>query len=186
MRTTILLLLAAACAPAPPPLPPPPALAQVPPFRFVECRGGTLDREALLGRVWVASFIFTRCTSICVPMCAEMRELQDDLADEPAFAIVSVTVDPANDTPEVLKDFARVQEAAKDRWYFVTGTKEEIRAFSHDGLKVPGHPDDMLLHSDYFVLVDREGAIRGYYRQSERERMEKLRQDVRALLGGKA
>ena len=72
MRTTILLLLAAACAPAPSG---PQALAEVPAFRFLECRGGTLDREALAGRVWVATFIFTRCTSICVPMCAEMREL---------------------------------------------------------------------------------------------------------------
>ena len=79
-----------------------------------------------------------------------------------------------------------MQGAAAGRWYFLTGTKEEIRKFSHDGLKVPGHPDDMLMHSDYFVLVDREGVIRGYYRQSDRERMERLREDARALLGGKA
>jgi protein SCO1/2 len=161
-------------------------LGDVPEFTFLERSGKPLEKKSLKGRVWIAAFIFTRCTTICIPMCGEMRALQDDFEEEKDFAIVATTVDPAYDTPAVLTEFAKIQGARRDRWYFLTGKHDDIKAFEYEGLKVPGDPENIRMHSNYFVLIDRQGKIRGYYQQSDAERMDKLRLDIKALLVEKA
>ena len=89
-------------------------------------------------------------------------------------------------TVEVLRDFAQNYSAKEDRWLFLTGGRDEIIRFSGaDGLKVGGHPDEPLLHSTTFTLVDRKGVIRGYYKLGGEGRMKKLRTDIRALLDEK-
>ncbi len=115
-----------------------------------------------------------------------MSRLQDAFIDDADFRIVATTVDPARDTVEVLRDFAKKYRAKEDRWLFLTGGRDEIVRFSGaDGLKVGGHPDEPLLHSTTFTLVDKKGVIRGYYKLGGEGRMKKLRTDIRALLDEK-
>ena len=158
----------------------------VPSFNFLERAGKPVDNATLLGKVWVASFIFTSCPTHCVAMCRQMSRLQDAFIDDADFRIVATTVDPARDTVEVLRDFAKKYRAKEDRWLFLTGGRDAIVRFSGaDGLKVGGHPDEPLHHSTTFTLVDKKGVIRGYYKLGGEGRMQKLRTDIRALLDEK-
>lgn len=190
-KTALVLLLAAGCGP-----PEPMAgesvsfdlqmLGKVPEFKFLERAGVPVDRAALEGKVWICSFVFTRCATHCVVMSTEMASLQDEFEDEPDFVIVATTVDPAYDTPDVLRRYAGRYGAKGDRWLWLTGLREDIRKFAHEGMKLAWHEDDPLLHSTRFVLVDRAGNIRGYYELRGEGRMKKMREDIRALLAEKA
>lgn len=190
MRALILLtlLLPAACERRPEPLGAKVAQGEglaVPEFTFLERGGRPYGLADLKGKVWVAAFIFTRCRTTCIPMCGEMMELQDEFRDESDFRIVATTVDPVHDTAERLKKFGEGYGADPERWLFLTGKKEDIKRFAHGGLKIQWHPEDPLIHSTYFVLVDREGRIRDYFNQTRRDEMKRLRQVIRTLLGEK-
>jgi len=160
-------------------------LGQVPPFLLLERAGVPLGLDHLKGKVWIADFIFTRCQGPCIAMSTEMSRLQEDFIDDKDLALISTTVDPAFDTPEVLRQYAERFRALKDRWYFLTGTREQIREFAVQGLKIPWRDEDPLTHSERFVLVDRTGEIRGFYQLNDPGRMDKLRKDARAVLDGK-
>ena len=155
-------------------------------FHFLERSGKPLSTEDLKGKVWVGSLIFTRCTTTCIPMCAEMADLQDDFADEPDFRIVATTVDPLYDTAEVLDKFGKSYGADPERWYFLTGKIEDIRKFAVEGLRLPWKEEDALTHSVHFVLVDRDGKIRDYFQQTRPEEMKRMRSVIRDMLAEKA
>ncbi len=160
-------------------------LGQVPPFLLLERAGEPLGLDHLKGKVWIADFIFTRCQGPCVAMSTEMSRMQEDFIDDEDLALVSTTVDPAFDTPEVLRQYAKRFQALPGRWFFLTGTRDLIREFAVTGLKVPWRDEDPLTHSEVFVLVDRKGEIRGFYQLNEPGRMDKLRQDARFVLDEK-
>jgi protein SCO1/2 len=140
----------------------------------------------MTGKVWVASLIFTRCTTTCIPMCGEMADLQDDFAEDPDFRIVAITVDPAHDTAEVLDKFGKSYDADPGTWYFLTGKIEDIRKFAVEGLRLPWKAEDPVTHSIDFVVVDRDGRIRDYFRQTKPDEMRRMRAVIRELLAGKA
>lgn len=155
-------------------------------FDFLERSGKPFSERDLKGKVWVGSLIFTRCTTSCIPMCVEMYQLQEDFQDDPDFRIVATTVDPANDTAEVLEKFAKSYDADPLRWYFLTGTAEDIRKFAVEGLRIPWNADDPIVHSVDFVLVDRAGRIRDYFRQTQPDQMTRMRKVIREVLAEKA
>jgi protein SCO1/2 len=155
-------------------------------FVFLERAGKPLSDKDLRGKVWVGALIFTNCTGICIPMCVEMAKLQDEFKDEPDFRIVATTVDPDRDTREVLAKFAASYSADPDRWYFLTGKKDAIRKFAVEGLRIPWSDEDEVTHSPDFVLVDREGKVRDYFRQLEPDQMRRMRAVIRAVLGEKS
>jgi cytochrome oxidase Cu insertion factor (SCO1/SenC/PrrC family) len=155
-------------------------------FNFLERAGRPLSDKDLKGKVWVASLIFTRCTTSCIPMCGEMADLQEDFADEPDFRIVAITVDPAHDTAEVLSKFGKSYDADPERWYFLTGKIEDIRRFAVEGLRLQWKDEDPVTHSIYFVLVDRDGKIRDYFRQDRPDDMKRMRAVIKEQLAGKA
>ena len=165
----------------------PPRLFVVPPFTLVERSGRPATLDALRGRPWVADFIFTRCAGVCPAMTARMAALRARLADAPV-RFVSFTVDPANDTPEVLARYAAAAGASAD-WWFVTGPMRDLHALSTQGFKLaamenaPGAEtaDGPFLHSSKFVLVDAEGAIRGYYDSEDAAAVRVLEADARRL-----
>jgi cytochrome oxidase Cu insertion factor (SCO1/SenC/PrrC family) len=155
-------------------------------LRFLERSGKPMTADDLKGKVWVASLIFTRCQTTCIPMCGEMADLQEDFADAPDFRIVCLTVDPEHDTAEVLDKFGRSYEADPDRWYFLTGTKEDIRKFAVEDLRLPWNPEDPVTHSIDFALMDREGKVRDYFRQTRPDEMKRMRAVIRSVLAEKA
>jgi protein SCO1 len=149
-----------------------PVLGTVPDFSFTERSGRTVTLADLRGHVWVADFIFTRCGGPCPTMCATMAALQRSLAGAPEGRLVSFSVDPDYDTPEVLTKYASRFNADSARWLFLTGSRAEIHKLANNGLKLAvvnegpgGHRPEAseIVHSTKFALVDRASRIRGYY-----------------------
>jgi len=158
-----------------------PVLTQLPDFRLLECRGQTLGLADLRGKVWIADFIFTRCPGPCPRMSSRMASLQSNLSSEEGLRLVSISVDPEFDTPEVLAKYATRYRAVEGRWFFMTGDKTAIHSLAKSGFLVGG-VDDVTLHTTRFVLVDRQGRVRGYYSSSDEDELRKLQNEARALL----
>lgn len=158
-----------------------PVLAQLPDFRLLERSGKTLGLADLKGKVWIADFIFTRCPGPCPRMGSRMASLQHDLRLEDGLRLVSISVDPEFDTREVLAKYAAQYQAEEGRWFFLTGDKTTIHYLAKSGFLVGG-VDDVTLHTTRFILIDRQGRVRGYYSSSDEEDLRKLRKDARALL----
>lgn len=161
---------------------------RVPPFRFTDQGGRTFTDRDVEGRILVVDFFFTRCTTICPKMKVQLQQLQLKLADK-AFkdvVVLSHTVDPEHDTPEVLMAHARKLQADTARWKFLTGPKEDLYLQGSDGYHLAAREDvmqpDGFLHSEYFVLVDKERHIRGYYDGTTAEGMNALAADLKMLL----
>lgn len=150
-------------------------------FTFTERSGAELSREDLRGMIWIADFIFTNCAGPCPLMTARMAELQEAFSDVGELRLVSFSVDPERDTPEVLREYADRYGAHPERWLFLTGDLSEIVHVAVDGFQI-GKRDDPLLHSTRFVLVDQQGHIRGYYDSEEPGLISKVRHDLNILL----
>ena len=180
-RSLILLLLVfAGCAKRDLPV-----MGSVPDFKLTERSSREVGREELAGKVWIADFIFTQCAGTCPLMTVNMKKLQDSLPAEIQF--VSFSVDPAHDTPEVLKEYADRNGADPKRWLFLTGDTDAMYKLSIDGFKLAvdatgGTPAEPIVHSTRFVLVDQQGRIRGYYGMDDADAMSQLTKDAKGLL----
>ena len=166
---------------------PPPVLGHVPAFALTNRDGRVVRRADLDGRPWVADFVFTRCPASCPMMSARMARLNRDLPSDLPVRLVSISVDPTHDTPEVLQRYAQSFQAT-DRWLFLTGTREDVRRLCGEGFKLgldmapaPGSAVEPILHSTRFVLVDGKGDIRGYYEAFDEDSTAKLKRDLLAL-----
>jgi protein SCO1/2 len=143
-----------------------PKLFPVPSTTLVDERGKQVSLDAMKGSVTVYDFIFTNCTGTCPIMTNNMRALTKEIDDDAPVRFVSISVDPARDTPAVLADYAR-RVRNDDRWTFLTGERQQILDLSIKGFKLAaGDPmpgGEPLLHSAKFAVADKEGVIRGYY-----------------------
>ena len=154
---------------------------QLPEFVLTDQHGNQFSREDLIGKVWVADFIFTTCAGPCPIMTSQFTELQDRFSENPDFRLLSISVNPEYDTPAVLKEYGDRYSADHSRWSFLTGAREDIHDLAVTGFHV-GSVEDPVFHSTRFILVDRKSRIRGYYISSEQEDMEKLWNDVYVLI----
>jgi protein SCO1/2 len=164
-----------------------PVLGQLPEFSLVDQDQKAFTRELMQGNLWVSAFVFTHCRSTCPRITAHMKGLQSRLSDVPSAYFVSVSVDPRNDTPEVIKAYMTKNELNESNWRFVTGDEEAIRHVVVDGFRVGlGDEDskaagaDDIMHSNSFVLVDDKAQVRGYYRANN-DGIGDLERDLRAL-----
>ena len=176
----LVLLALIACGSDAPPIP---ELAPVPEFRLTDQSGAPFGLAELRGKVWVANFVFTTCPTVCPMLTTQMRNVQQRLEAQPNVRFVSFSVDPANDTPEVLRAYAEAHDADLSSWHFLTGETEAVRAAVVEGLHVgmgERQPSGDILHGTHFVLVDANGRIRGYYR-NDREGLDDLVRDVGRL-----
>jgi protein SCO1/2 len=165
----------------------PPDLGLVPEFSLTSSTGPAVGRDDLLGEPWVVDFIFTSCAGICPMMSSRMATIQNSLPDRWAGKLVSITVDPETDTPEVLQEYAQRYGARSDLWLFLTGEREEIYRLSIDGfhLGVVESSEDELsagsepfVHSTRMILVDAAGRVRGYYDGTDAAETARLLQDL--------
>jgi len=157
----------------------------IPDFILIDSDARPFSGVALRNKVWIANFIFTSCAGTCPAMSAKMRKLQDGLPAE--IHLVSFTVDPARDTPQVLAAYAKQYAAEPSRWHFVTGEKAALYKLSIEGFKLAvddtmGAEVEPITHSTRFVLVDRMGQIRGFYSGMEEQDLSRLAADARTLL----
>lgn len=164
-----------------------PVMSTVPGFNFVDQTGADFSSQKLSGRLWVANFIFTRCPNICPRFTAKMATLQDKSASAvPGLELVSFTVDPENDTPEVLKAYADKHGANGARWHFLNGARPELEKVIRDGMMQPMDMGDgvdlnTVVHGSYFALVDGSMRVRGVYRFSEADAVDAVLRDAAIL-----
>jgi len=163
-------------------------IGTVPNFTLTNQFVQTLSLSNLLGQVWVADVIFTRCPVSCERMTQRMLALQKDLPARWPVQFVSITADPLRDPPEVLKRYAERHGVEQKRWHFLTGLKHDVYALSVGGLKFAvldndnkTTPDDLFVHSTKFVLVDKRGKIRGYFEGTEEEERKQLLLAIKKL-----
>ena len=165
------------------PAAPLPSYGAAPSFQLTDQTNQPFDSSDLKGRVWIADFIFTSCAGTCPGMSAKMTLLQQRLP--PEIPLISIGVDPKRDTPPVLAEYALRYAAQPGRWFFLTGPEEEIRRVAQQGFRLGvaegESPEEPVIHSIRFVLVDREGMIRGYYDSTEPAQLERLVRDASSL-----
>jgi len=156
--------------------------ASVPAFSLTNQFGRPFGLSNLLGHVVVADAFFTRCPILCERMSQRMHALQDQLGDRANVRFVSLTVDPGYDTPPVLRQYAGRHGADSNRWFFLTGPKADLTRLEVNGLKFvvldkdEGRetPEDLFVHSTKFVLIDKQGRIRGYFEGTDDHEREQL------------
>jgi protein SCO1/2 len=158
-----------------------PVYGRLPAFQLEDQRAGAFTAESMRGHVSVVDFIFTRCASSCPLLTARMAELQRRLASTGSdVRLVSFSVDPENDTPAVLEEYGARAHADPSRWRFVTGPYLDVEKAITTGFhmsaekRMTGANDYDVIHGDWFVLVDREGDIRGYYPVQEAPEFDRL------------
>ena len=160
-----------------------------PDFTLTERSGRSVSRAELLGRPWVADFVFTSCAGPCPVMSARMGELQRALADC-AVRFVSFTLDPQRDTPTVLTEYAERFDADPEKWLFLTGDEATIQGLARHGLKLTARRAtdeeleqgaDAIIHSTRFVLIDAVGHLAGSYIGTDAADLDRLRRDLDAL-----
>ena len=162
--------------------------AEIPPFELIDRYGRPFTDKQVEGKIIVADFFFTRCTTICPKMGIQMQQLQLKLNDEAYKDVVflSHTVDPENDTPEVLNAYARKLQADTARWKFLTGEATDIYRLGNTGYLLSAMEGsasaEQFLHDSRFVLVDKQRHIRGFYEGTTAEGMNALAADLKMLL----
>jgi protein SCO1/2 len=161
------------------------AYGSVPDFQLTNQNGQPFGSAQLFGKIWIADFIYTTCPGPCPMISGRMSELQKPL-EKTDVHLISFSVDPEKDTPQVLRGYAEKLQAEPGRWDFLTGAKSAIYKLSHDGFKLAvsdgSDAQGIPVHSTRMVLVDRHGQIRGYYDATEPEAITKLLADTNHLL----
>tara|TARA_B100001540_G_C15596425_1_gene546516 strand:- start:236 stop:820 length:585 start_codon:yes stop_codon:yes gene_type:complete len=158
-----------------------PVIGGIPDFEFIDSEGRDVGLSSLKGKVWVADFIFTTCTMACPIMTGNMNIIHKKYKKNDDLRLVSISVYPEYDTPEILKKYASQYEANTDTWHFLTGNENTVKEVIKDGFKI-GDYEDIIFHSEKFALVDRNGMIRAYYNGMKSEDMNKLKKDINYLL----
>ena len=154
----------------------------VPEFTLINQDGKNFGSPDLRGKIWIADFIYTMCPGPCPMISSRMSELQKPL-EKTDVHLVSFSVDPAKDTPQVLRGYAQKLQAEPARWDFLTGPQSTIYNLSRDGFKLAvGEEKGVPVHSTRMILVDRHGEIRGYYDAAEADAVTKLVADTTHLL----
>jgi cytochrome oxidase Cu insertion factor (SCO1/SenC/PrrC family) len=164
-------------------------LCPVPDFSLTERSGETVHRSDLLGKTWVAAFIFTRCAGPCAQVSGAMARLQHELANSPDVVLVSFTVDPEYDTPKVLTEYAKRYTADPKRWLFLTGKPDDVYRLIREGFKLTAQPNEgadrtpgnEVMHDTRLAVVDRKGEIRGYFQATDPEAVAQLEAKVATI-----
>lgn len=157
--------------------------------------GDTVSLYDIRNKIIVIDFIFTTCRSICPGMTANMRKLQESFirggnirqkSDTGIVHFLSFTVDPERDSVMKLKQFADHFNVNHDSWWFLTGDKKKIYDFAFEELKVDKFSDEPItpdfVHTNRFVLLDRNYRVRGYYNGMDNESLQQLARDVAILM----
>lgn len=159
------------------------SLGTVPPFTLTNQDGRIFGSPQLDGKIWIADFVFTTCPGPCPMISTRMGELQKPLGNT-GIHLVSFSVDPEKDTPEVLRGYAEKLKVNPQQWDFLTGPKSTIYQLSTEGFRLAAvdNGDHNPIHSTRMILVDRHRQIRGYYDALAPDAVTKIVADARHLL----
>jgi protein SCO1/2 len=161
----------------------PAVVGALPEFQLTNQFNKSFGTADLKGTPFVVNFIFTSCKLACPKLTYEMEKIQHRTRNlGEGFKLISISVDPKTDTPEVLAAYAQEHHAHPSRWFFLTGSEAQILKIVNDGFKIGMGPDEVFgkFHGEKFVLVDGSGQVRGYY-DSDPEGEEALIRDAGLL-----
>ena len=154
-------------------------------FSLLNQNGNNVTQEDYKNKIYVADFFFTTCPDICPIMTGNMLYLQENLKDTNVM-LASFSVTPKIDTVEVLKEYSTLKGVDDSRWNLMTGDKKEIYDLARKSYLVakaiPDGKNHGMIHTENFVLVDRDKRIRGYYDGTNIEDMDKLLDDIQILI----
>lgn len=139
----------------------------IPEFTLTDQNGTEFSKEDMIGSIYIVDFFFTSCPTICPRMSAHLLDLQNKFKDREDVKILSHTVDPENDTPDVLLEYSNEVHAIPGKWTFLTGEKEKIYKLAYEGYFASAGVDETapggFLHSELIFLVDKKGRLRGSF-----------------------
>jgi protein SCO1/2 len=164
----------------------------IPDFSLTDENGKVFSAKSLQGKIYVTSFFFTRCGTICPKITSQLSRVQDTFLGDPEVQLLSISVDPKFDQPEKLAMYAKRFDANKGQWHFLTGEKKMIYPLVLKGFHVPladaseydaaiKNPDETFIHSERLVLVDKEGIIRGFYDGTDKKEVDRLLVEIKVL-----
>ena len=159
---------------------------KIPDFAMVNQLGDTVSQKTFDDKIYVADFFFTTCPGICLKMTGNMVKVQEAFKDDPEVLLLSHSVTPSMDSVPVLKNYAEKNGVLDNKWHLVTGDKTEIynlgrnQYFVENDLGVPKDINDFL-HTENFLLVDKNKHIRGIYNGLNRASIAQLITDIKAL-----
>ncbi|MEP6616926.1 MAG: SCO family protein [Ginsengibacter sp.] len=167
-----------------------PVLSYVQDFTFTDQDGKQVTERDVKGKVYVAEYFFTTCKGICPKMNANMKGVYEQFAHEENFAILSHTCMPETDSVSMLKLYQKKLLGAQDshNWHFMTGTKEELYKMARESYLLDNDKNnslnikDQFIHTQFFALVDKQRRVRGIYDGLKHEELDKLGDDIKALL----
>jgi protein SCO1/2 len=155
----------------------------IPGFKTINQYGDSITNVSLNGNIYVADFFFTTCPSICPTMHRNMLKVYDAFKAEKDIKIISYTIDPKHDSVAVLKKYADKMGITGNSWWLLQGNKEEIYKLSESYLV--GKPKEdarqQFIHDGFFVLIDKQKRIRGFYDGTLPEQVDKLVTDIKKL-----
>ena len=163
------------------------SIHRIPAFSFTDQDGETITEKTVDGKIYVADFIFTRCGSICPKMTTNMSLLQNKFKNNNEVLLLSHSVTPEMDSVPVLKRYAEEKGVISGKWHLLTGKETEIyelakkQYFAGDTIGYYQTGNEFL-HTENFILVDRQRRIRGVYNGTLPLEMERLTDDINTLL----
>jgi protein SCO1/2 len=159
----------------------------IPYFYFLDQDSNKTTSKDLKGKIWVADFFFTTCSTICPRMTSQMKRLNQmtkDISDHVQF--ISFTINPKYDGPSQLKRYKQNHGIDANNWVFLTGNEEETHRLGIEDFRIFAGQDDLsedgYAHSEAFTLVDKEGFVRGVYNVSDSKQVDQMNKDIRNLL----
>ena len=160
-----------------------PLMGESPNFTFLDTEGNDFEFRGSDGRIRVVSFFFARCPSICPRINSALKEIHATLPTDAPVLFVSISVDPENDTPEVLAEYAKKYRESAEEWKFLTGDATTVQSLLSDGFRLASGmlPDE---HNTRVVLVDADGQIRGFYQGMDASHLKRLQEDLRLAVSG--
>ena len=147
-------------------------------FVLTDQAGAAFDSRSLAGKVWVGSVFFANCPGPCFRENQALADILREI-DSPDLVIVSLTCDPDNDTPEVLRRYADRFDADLSRWKFLTGDMATIKTIANESFRLPA---EVGVHSERGVVFDRQGRLRGGFHLLQADRVDLLKKLVREVL----
>ena len=151
-------------------------------FKLTNQNGDVITNNNYKDKIYVADFFFTRCQTICIAMAYNMSQLQDYYKDDHDIMFLSHSVTPVIDSVSVLKEYANRKGVIDGKWNVTTGSKAHIYELARKSyfavLDEGDGGENDFIHTEQFVLVDKDRRIRGYYNGTEKTDMEKLKQDI--------
>ena len=164
----------------------PDTLHAIPAFSFTDQNGNTITEKTVAGKIFVADFFFTSCPGICPKLTRNLKQVQDAFMNDPDVVLLSHSVTPDKDRPDVLKRYAAANAVNDAKWHLLTGNKDSIYTlarhsyFADEDLGMQRNSNEFL-HTENMLLIDRHRHIRGVYKGTSPAEMNNLIADIKLL-----